>query len=861
MGVRLWGTLRMLAATLTLTVFFVAGAGSGCSDDDNAGPRCGDGNLDPGEVCDDGNKVGGDGCSPDCLSDETCGNGILDPGEECDGENWCSFFCTNDRVLGLDEDGDTITDTDEGKVFDTDTDEDGTLDYLDEDSDGDGLSDRDEAGDTDRDTPPVDTDGDLYPDYQDTDSDNDTIEDGEEGTDDLDGDGIPNFRDLDSDGDGIGDATEVAYGLDFLDPDTDGDGIIDGVEGVGDVDGDGLPNANDPDADGDGLPDADEALLDTDGDGAPDFLDPDADNDGLPDGEDGLTDADGDGIVAYQDPDADNDGLLDGQEASISTDPANPDTDGDTILDGHEGIGDTDGDGTVDALDDDSDGDGFSDAEEAGDADLATAPWDSDLDLIPDFQDIDTDGDGLADNLEPDCTALGKHGRLFADTDDDGFGDLAEVATGADPCDAGNGVFDQGYDFFFELPFKGNPDQDMLEFQPQVQKADIFINIDTTNSMGGEIDNLRNQLSNTIIPEVRNRVTNSAFGLSSFDDFPVCNFGIANRGDLPFSLRQVPTTDATAVQSKVNQLLLHDGLDLPESGYESLYQIATGEGCSWTGGAVSIYGGGGVGGVGFRERSLPVVLHITDAVSHQKSDYDTCAEVTSSHSWSQARVALNDLGIRVITIDSLDGDSTGQLTTISNETDAVVPVCAFKDETDSWRCGVDKCCTGVGGSGVDPVNGECTLTYDIQEDGSGLGDAVVDGVDGLVKYTTFDIKAVVRRDETETSVDTSCFIEKVEATNYVAPPQEPEASCTPTATPHDFDGLGYANGFINFAAGTSSASRPGSALYFSVRVSNWNCTPPSNTASVYFAYIDIVDQLTGTVLDTQEVSILVPPVL
>ncbi len=49
---------------------------------------CGDGILDPGEACDDGNNVSGDGCKGDCSSDETCGNGIvddhLDPPEECD---------------------------------------------------------------------------------------------------------------------------------------------------------------------------------------------------------------------------------------------------------------------------------------------------------------------------------------------------------------------------------------------------------------------------------------------------------------------------------------------------------------------------------------------------------------------------------------------------------------------------------------------------------------------------------------------------------------------------------------------------------------------------------------------------------
>jgi cysteine-rich repeat protein len=31
-------------------------------------PKCGDKRLDGGEICDDGNTVGGDGCSADCKS-------------------------------------------------------------------------------------------------------------------------------------------------------------------------------------------------------------------------------------------------------------------------------------------------------------------------------------------------------------------------------------------------------------------------------------------------------------------------------------------------------------------------------------------------------------------------------------------------------------------------------------------------------------------------------------------------------------------------------------------------------------------------------------------------------------------------
>ncbi len=49
-------------------------------------PGCGNLILEPGEQCDDGNRIPFDGCSADCLSDERCGNGVAEPalGETCD---------------------------------------------------------------------------------------------------------------------------------------------------------------------------------------------------------------------------------------------------------------------------------------------------------------------------------------------------------------------------------------------------------------------------------------------------------------------------------------------------------------------------------------------------------------------------------------------------------------------------------------------------------------------------------------------------------------------------------------------------------------------------------------------------------
>jgi len=79
--------------------------------------QCGNGILEPGEQCDDGNERSGDGCSEQCLLDfsyrpplitEQCGNGILEPGEQCDDGNirsgdGCSAQCGIERGQVLTE--------------------------------------------------------------------------------------------------------------------------------------------------------------------------------------------------------------------------------------------------------------------------------------------------------------------------------------------------------------------------------------------------------------------------------------------------------------------------------------------------------------------------------------------------------------------------------------------------------------------------------------------------------------------------------------------------------------------------------------------------------------------------------------
>ncbi|HEY2385797.1 MAG TPA: DUF4215 domain-containing protein [Candidatus Binatia bacterium] len=116
--------------------------------------HCGDGVTDSGEDCDDGNAVSGDGCEPDCTltPPPTCGDGNLDSGEECDdgvddsdtAPDACRTNCVDAHC------GDGVVDSDE------DCDDGNTVDGDGCDSDctvtvgsfcGDGVTDVDEECD------------------------------------------------------------------------------------------------------------------------------------------------------------------------------------------------------------------------------------------------------------------------------------------------------------------------------------------------------------------------------------------------------------------------------------------------------------------------------------------------------------------------------------------------------------------------------------------------------------------------------------------------------------------------------------------------------------------------------------------
>ena len=252
-------------------------------------------------------------------------------------------------------------------------------------------------------------------------------------------------------------------------------------------------------------------------------------------------------------------------------------------------------------------------------------------------------------------------------------------------------------DFFFVLPYNdpGGSQEKPLTFSTDIKSMDVFISMDTTGSMGGPIGNLQSTIGGTVIPGIQAGVPNTQFGVGAFEDFPISPFGsnpcfTTGQPDQPFELLQAITDVPADIQAGVQALTqgaspIGCGADYPESAIESLYQIATGDGLAGPAPTFVAPNNAGVGGVEFRDGSMPVVVNITDAPSHDPgnvlcsggTDYDNNPSVLAeAHTRMETEVALNDICARVVTVAVSDFDTCGPYADglyYANSTGALIP--------------------------------------------------------------------------------------------------------------------------------------------------------------------------------------------
>ena len=450
-------------------------------------------------------------------------------------------------------------------------------------------------------------------------------------------------------------------------------------------------------------------------------------------------------------------------------------------------------------------------------------------------------------------------------------------------------------DFFFQLPYLGQAQNQPLQFGTNIQSIDSFFAVDTTSSMTNSIVALRDSLQNTIIPGVKAAAAKDAwFGVGAVEDFPANGNGTPNCSQNPggpddqaFILLNGMASDPATTSTNVGKLLVGTntrgcGADIPEGQIEALYQVATGKGNIAAGVSNIAANTSGIGGVGFRKGALPVVTMITDALFHTKGEALTCRPTdtagntftettdyttgvaTAAHTRAEMTTAMNAIcgkviGVAVQRASVFDGGGvrhtftngycppTNDLIKLAQATGSSVPPQAWDIPQRPNNCPTGMCCTGLGGIGEAPdANGLCPLVFKLADNGSGLGTQVTSGITNVARFSSFTVTTQTSGNPTgdngaplpsgKTTADFITMITPATSTAPAAPPVLPAPV---------------------ISGGSFTTVYPGSTVSFTVTAQN-SIVPESSTPQVYRATIKV---LAGgcTDLDQREVIILVPP--
>jgi hypothetical protein len=241
-----------------------------------------------------------------------------------------------------------------------------------------------------------------------------------------------------------------------------------------------------------------------------------------------------------------------------------------------------------------------------------------------------------------------------------------------------------------------------LAFTVEAGLADIAFALDTTSSMSGLALAMATEFSN-IVTDLDFIFSDATYGVATYDDYAESPYG-GEGTDLPFILRQQQTEVPSVVQSALeNEVEIHYGDDTPESTMEALYQGLTGVGfdhdCDGQldpltdvppfeaaatdlfGGAggeaieTSTVGGGTIGGFGFRENMLPIIIYATDAPLRDADSGEYSTPRSACHAAGQTDVvnaanAINaklvGIGVNVLTYET----AFGQMESLAHATES-----------------------------------------------------------------------------------------------------------------------------------------------------------------------------------------------
>lgn len=386
-------------------------------------------------------------------------------------------------------------------------------------------------------------------------------------------------------------------------------------------------------------------------------------------------------------------------------------------------------------------------------------------------------------------------------------------------------------DFFFVVPYNEDPDpkSDVLKFSTNIKQADVVFSMDTTGSMSGSINNLKNALAapgaGSLLAQLQAAIPNVGLAVVDFKDF----------GDsYTVLVRQRMTTTLSLAQTAVNAMSAFGGGDTPEASIASMEYILTGKANNGIP-AYTPTAPGTFGAVDFRPGSVPIVVNITDAPWHSPSGNATMATLTTAFTSKNAKF-----------VHVLTGGDESLANTLSDATSSNVPASAFGTVS---GCAAGQCCTGAGGAGRTATGpgGTCRLNFLANGDGGGVSTGIVKAISAIAVGTQFDVKAIAANDPANKGgVDATKFIKALRAMDEGNP-----ANGCPAAAAKDSDGDGIKDTFTAVKAGTP--------VCFEVIPNKNTIVPPDVDPQFFNAFVNVIGVQGNLPLDKRSVLFLVPP--
>jgi hypothetical protein len=162
-----------------------------------------------------------------------------------------------------------------------------------------------------------------------------------------------------------------------------------------------------------------------------------------------------------------------------------------------------------------------------------------------------------------------------------------------------------------------------------VEALDLLIIMDVSSSMEEQLD-IAQQQTSTLMTALRQDIPDLQFGVASLVDYPSAE---GNAADYPWRLNQALTADTTQVQAALNQVVLLDGGDPPESYVRALSEA------------------GDAAQIGWRSGARHIIVFWGDASAHNPDPgVDGQPDTEDDLQFDQVLSALRDQAIRIYAI-------------------------------------------------------------------------------------------------------------------------------------------------------------------------------------------------------------------